>query len=130
MNQETASTLMQPIISKDQDTVQTVIDSQNVCDKVFTVKKYFIYNWVREKGTGKSLGKEQNKSLWKDGDEAFESLDINARKLWTLKTREHNDLRPSIEATLIKTIQQNNSVSYVQLESKIKFWCSASSIRR
>ena len=130
MNQETASILMQPIISEDQDKVLTVIDSQNVCDKVFNVKRYFVYNWVREKGTGKGLGVEDMKSLRRDANEAFQSLDINARKLWNMKTREHNDLRPSIEATLIRSIQKNNSVTYEQLESKIKFWCSSATIRR
>ena len=41
------------------------------------------------------------KTLRKDADEAFESLDMYERKLWTLKIRECNDLRPSIEAILV-----------------------------
>ena len=76
MNQETALILMQPIICEDHDKIQTVIDCQNVCDTVFTVKKYFVCNWVREKGKGTSFDKEEMKSLRKDTNEAFESLDI------------------------------------------------------
>ena len=63
--------------------------------------------------------------LKRDAEREFDNLDVGTRELWEqVKRRQHNNMRPTIEATLIDAIQKYNSVSYVYLEARIDY-CGA-----
>jgi len=45
----TRSVLMTSMLVEEEDKVKTVIDNQEVCDRIFTTKRLFCNNWVRQR---------------------------------------------------------------------------------
>jgi len=68
----TRSVLMTSMLVEEEDKVKTVIDNQEVCDRVFTTKRLFCNNWVRQRINDSPVDREGLSVLQKDAEQAFE----------------------------------------------------------
>jgi len=128
----TRSVLMTSMLVEEEDKVKTVIDNQEVCDRIFTMKKLFCNtcSWVWQKVNESPNDRERLSVSKKEAEQAFEQLDTGTLELWGSKQQEHNAKRPAIEAVLVDALQKNHSALYTSLEAKIDYWCLAGTIRR
>ena len=131
INDSGVNMFVAPESEEDDVPVETVITSSKIAETYFTPQYLCSLNECRR------LAIEDPSSIttseyWKRHRTArkkYKQLDPDTKAIWLAKARKHLHRQPQIVSILISILQRNPKRGWLRLESDIRNWCSANTIK-
>ena len=111
--------------------VRTVIDDYDLAEKVFSAKYLFVVNKIRQQAADLEPIDRVTYHLRKRfARQQFDESSAEVKEEWEQERRKQLREWGGIKDTLMRELQNNNSITYEKLASKIDYWCGEGTIRK
>jgi len=111
----------------------TAIDDRAVAKKIYTAKKLFSDDYVRNQLEDNADVAHANTKAYVGelvtlAHEEWKHLGVSEKKVWEAKAREHDERQPFIADDIVRILRKNPTKSFDHVADDIDWWCNGATI--